>query len=97
MITVFLAVGDLRGGEGDASGGVDDDVDRGLVGGEADGPEDLLAVVDVDVPGDGEAEEAECLLPVDEGDDIRPPLPAEVGQLPFPGPVESLLAEPGPD
>jgi hypothetical protein len=87
--------GDLCGREGDSPGGVDYQVDWGVVGGEPYRPEDLLAVVDVDVPGEGYPEEGEGLLPVDEGDHVGAPLHAQVYKLPPAGPVQGPLLHPG--
>jgi len=90
-------IGDLGRREGDASGSVDDDINRGVVGGEPDSPEDSLAVVNVDVPGDGEPEEAQSLLAVDEGYHVGAPLPPQGQEFVLPGTVQALLAEPGPN
>jgi hypothetical protein len=46
---------------------VDDDVDRDACVGELDGANDRLGVVHVDVASEGQAEEGEGLLSVDEG------------------------------
>ena len=89
-------VGDLGRREGDAPWGVDDYVDGSVVGGEPDRPEDGLAVVYVDVPGDGEAEEAHGLLAVDDGDHVGAPLPPKGQELVPPGTVKGPLAESGP-
>jgi hypothetical protein len=93
---IVQGVGYLGRREGYPTGGVDDDVDGSVVGCEPDGPEDGLAVVDIDVPGNGEAEEAQGLLTVDDGDHVRATLPPQCQKLVPPGTVEGLLAEPGP-
>ncbi len=90
-------ISDLGRREGYAPGGMDDDVNGSVVGGEPDCPEDGLAVVDVDVPVDGETEETQGLLTVDKGDHVGAPPPPQCPELVPPGTVEGLLAEPGPD
>ena len=64
-------VGDLVGGQHEPAGRVQDQVDRHLVGSQADGAQHLLGVVDVDHAAEGDAEEPHRLLPVDHGHDAR--------------------------
>lgn len=78
-------VRDLLGSERETARGVQHDVDGYVVGGEAEGAQKLLAVLDVDVAQEREAEETHRLLPVDEGDQ-----PALVLSLPALQEAQSL-------
>jgi hypothetical protein len=71
-------VRDLLGGECEAARRVQHDVDRDVLGREPERAQHLLAVLDVDVAHEREADEAERLLAVDEGDQpvLGAPLPA---------------------
>src|SRR5512142_345104 len=64
-------VRNLLGGEDEPARRVQDDIDRGIGRGQADGPEDLLRVFDIDIAGKRESKERERFLPVDEGDEAR--------------------------
>lgn len=88
-------LGDLLRRKNEATWGVEDEVYGHVLVREADGPQDLLRVVNVDVAGDGDPQKAHRLLAVDEGDDPAFPLPFQLGDLSGPGPEEPLLLEVG--
>lgn len=88
-------LGDLLRRKNEATWGVEDEVYGHVLVREADGPQDLLRVVNVDVAGDGDPQKAHRLLAVDEGDDPAFPPPLQLGDLSGPGPEEPLLLEVG--
>lgn len=57
-----------------------DDVNGHILLRPADGSQDLLAVLDIDIPGKGNAKEADRLLAVDEGYNLGAPGFAQPGQ-----------------
>ncbi len=68
-----------------------------LVRREPDYPEELLAVIDIDVPGQGQAEEAQRLLPVYQGHHVGAPFLSQARQGVRPRPDNNVLLEPGVD
>jgi hypothetical protein len=76
---------------------MNDNVDRSIIWGKPDRPENRLAIIDVDIPSDGKTEETQRLLTMDQSDHIRTPLPPQSQQLAPPRTIKSLLTEPGPD
>jgi hypothetical protein len=88
-------LGDLLRRQHQAPRGVEDEVYGHVLVGEADGPQDLLRVVNVDEAADGDAQKAHRLLAVDQGDDPAFPLLLQLGDLPGPGPQEHLLLQVG--
>ncbi len=71
---------DLFRGEHQAAGRVQDDVDRLLRGGEADGAQHGLGIVDADAVRDRNAEEARAFLAVDHCDHPGIALPLELAE-----------------
>jgi hypothetical protein len=65
----FEGTRDLFRSEHEATGRVEDEVDGHIRWGHADGPEDLLGVLNVDVSGKGDAPKRHGFLAMDEGDD----------------------------
>jgi len=86
-------IGDLLGSEHEPARGVQEQVDRALVGGLADRTQDRLGVVDVDEAVEGNAEDAHRLLPVDHGDDARTARPLEGAKGAPPARLERPLRE----
>src|SRR5487761_31200 len=66
-VVVAQGPGDLAGRQYEATGGVQDDLDRLARRRLSDGTEHALCVVDVDVPRQGDAKEGDRLLAVDQG------------------------------
>ncbi len=85
--------GDLLGGDDEATGRVEDDVEGHVLGRHADGAEDILGVVDVDVAHEGEAEDRHRLLAVNEGDGARAAVALETVEHAKARGLEHLLAD----
>jgi hypothetical protein len=72
---------------------VQDEVDRCLVRGQADRPQDRLGIVDVDEAEERHAEDADRLLAVDHRDHPRAPRPLQRGDGPRPAGSQEPLAD----
>jgi hypothetical protein len=90
---VAEGVRDLLGGEHEASGRVQEEVDRRVGRRHPDGAEDRLRVVDVDVAVERDAEHAYGLLAVDHGDHSRASSPLEPLDRPGAPPGQKALGQ----
>ena len=82
---------DLLGREDQAARSVDKKVDRHVRWGEPDGTQDLLGILDVNVPSDWKSKEAHRLLPMDHRDEPRPAPLLEAMESPVPAERKHLL------
>jgi len=82
---------DLFRSQHQAARRVDEKVNGHVLGGEADRPEDLLGILDVNVSSDGKAEEAHGLLAMDHRDETRLASLLETVERPVPPELEHLL------
>ena len=85
--------GDLQRREDEASGCVEDDVQRYVVSGHLDRAQHLFRVVHIDVTHDRKSQELHRLLTVHEQDDPRVPLPFELRNLSHPHRVQHALPD----
>jgi hypothetical protein len=63
--------GDLLRSENEPPGRMENQIDRHILGGHSDRPEQVLRIFDVDIAGDGKSKEAHGLLPMNHGDHSR--------------------------
>ena len=75
--------GDLRGCQSQAAGRMQNDVYRHILIRSANSPQNLFAVVDIDVAGQRDAQKADGLLAVDESYHLSASRLSELGQNAF--------------
>jgi hypothetical protein len=73
--------GDLKGGEDEAAGRMQNDVERNIIVGHLNGAEHLFGVVVVDVESDRKAQQPHRLLPMHQQYHARVPQRLELGDL----------------